>query len=82
MHQYIQFILKLRPNSKVPRTQRTYHQVLQTFWEQCPRCSPSYQKVFATLYASRHSINTDEAILDFVSEVERQTWQSGGITDL
>jgi hypothetical protein len=82
MHQYIQFILKRTPCARVPRTQSTYKHVLQTFREQCPRCSPSYRRVFAAFYASRHSNNSEEAILDFVSEVERQTRLSAGSTDL
>jgi transposase-like protein len=82
MHQYIQFIIKRSPCARAPHAQSTYKQVLQAFREQCPRCSPPYRRVFAKFYASRHSNHSEDAIQDFVAEVERQMRQGGGGTDL
>lgn len=72
MHQYIKYIVLHHPDRTLTRTQRTYKLVLHTFLERCPRYSTPYRKVFAKFYASRHSNDSDDAMYDFVSEVELQ----------
>jgi hypothetical protein len=61
MHQYIQWILKNRPDKKLSNSKRTYKDVLQEFLEKVSHDSHQYRKVFSKFYSSRHSNHSEEA---------------------
>ncbi len=72
LHQYIQWIVRNRPDACPPDCSKSNAHILGRFLETVPRDSPVYKKVFARFYGYRHSNHSDKAINSFVSEVN---WQ-------